>query len=174
VGWLFWKGEYNEKRQQSAISNQQSAISNQQSAISNQQSAISNLVKCGGLMFAVILFVLPLGGCDLAKPQNQARERNTSETAPVATEKTPSAKETVTGKADTSLNLDQTFEEKDYGFRFDYPSTFPLEKGEGIFGMGKVIVWFSTEQNAMMTVDWMVNTRIIMPDTKAQASQEVK
>jgi hypothetical protein len=37
-----------------------------------------------------------------------------------------------------------------------------------------VVLWFSTEQKAIMSVDWVVNTRIVFPDARAEASQEIK
>jgi len=76
---------------------------------------------------------------------------------------------------DTTLTLDQTFEDKEYGFRFSYPSTYPLEKGTGIFGMGTVSLYFSSRQKldkdaALMTVTWMIDD--VLSKTKTQVDQD--
>jgi hypothetical protein len=129
---------------------------------------------------------------DLAKPQNQLPSNQNSENQPTdqsTTEenKTPSVeenneevaqKETVPKEtADTSIKLDQTFEDKDFGFRFNYPNTCPLEVGEGIMGMGKLTLWFSKQkidQDAIMiTVTWMIDYKLLS-QTKAQITQNVK
>jgi len=76
---------------------------------------------------------------------------------------------------DTTLTLDQTFEDKDYGFRFSYPGTYSLEKGTGIFGMGTVSLYFASQQKldkdaALMTVTWMIDD--VLSKTKTQVDQE--
>ncbi|MDR1483966.1 MAG: hypothetical protein LBT09_03985 [Planctomycetaceae bacterium] len=138
------------------------------------------------LIFAVILFSY-VSGCDLAKPQNRLPSNQNSENQSITEEnKAPSVEKdedvvqeaTVQKEAaDTSIKLDQTFEDKDYGFRFNYPATCSLEQGEGIMGKGKLTLWFSKQkidQDAILiTVTWMIDYKLLS-QTKAQITQNVK
>ncbi|GHT38523.1 hypothetical protein FACS189427_12680 [Planctomycetales bacterium] len=121
-------------------------------------------------------------GCDLAKPQNPVSLDETSTAPLAATNNTPlpSVKDLSSEPvADSSLKLDQTFEDKEYGFRFSYPTGFSVEKGEGILAAGKLTLWFPQSKrkwdgNAVaMTVEWMTDNKLLSK-TKEQMRQVVK
>ncbi|MDR3198765.1 MAG: hypothetical protein LBU34_12930 [Planctomycetaceae bacterium] len=141
------------------------------------------------LIFAIILFSY-VSGCDLAKPQGRLKNNQTTteennvqpanENEEVVQKEEEVVREVAVPKeaADTSIKLDQTFEDKEYGFRFNYPGSLFLEKGEGIMGAGKLTLWFSKQTNdpekmILLTVTWMID-RQLSSTTKAQITQDIR
>ena len=96
--------------------------------------AVSRSVNRIGVVLAVLSLTLILGGCDAPKPKSFV--------------------------IDTSLELDRTFEEPDYGFQFSYPGTFPFEEGQGIFSKGTATLYFSPDQK-------LDSSPAMIPKTKA-------
>ncbi|MDR2115648.1 MAG: hypothetical protein LBP87_04625 [Planctomycetaceae bacterium] len=156
----------------------------------NNVAIMSNAVSLI-LTINILVFVL---GCDLAKPLNKKTNSETTtstvteDTQPVKDENNVQpaneidnvqpAKEVVQNKTDdTSIKLDQTFEDKEYGFRFNYPGTCPLEVGEGIIGMGKLTLYFSKQkvdqEMIALRVIWMTNEQLLSK-TKTQITKDIK
>jgi hypothetical protein len=156
----------------------------------NKTTAILEVI---GLILTINIFVFVLG-CDLAKPQNPSPSYQNRETTSTVTEDTQSAKdennvqsadeadkvqpakEIVQNEtADTSIKLDQTFEDKGFGVRFNYPSTLTLERN----GFGEPRIWFSKQkidqEMIIMSVTGVTgNQKHYLSQTKAQITQDVK
>jgi hypothetical protein len=117
----------------------------------------------------------------LAKPQNPVSD--SAPAAPPATTNdspSPPVKDVSSEPvADSSVKLEQTFEDEEYGFRFNYPTGFSLEKGEGILAAGKLTLWFPQSKhkwdgNAVaITVEWMTDNKLLSK-TKEQVRQITK
>jgi hypothetical protein len=122
-------------------------------------------------------------GCDLAKLQNPSSSYQNPEKPTTEENNIPSAKEDVVQNetADNSIKLDQTFEDKDYGFRFNYPSTLSLEhrgQSEEIPATEKILVlWFLKpkidQEMVAMRIRRMINNQQISK-TETQITQEIK
>jgi hypothetical protein len=149
--------------------------------------------------FVLVLFPL-IFGCDLAKPQGKIQQKAEakansqnllpSDTTPGAVAEastvSPPVKEVVReAVTDTFVKLDKTFEDKEYGFRFNYSADYSLENrgtGEGvqgILGAGKLNLWFPQSERkfdnnaVVMTVEWMMDYKLFSL-TKEQMKQDVR
>lgn len=80
------------------------------------------------LIFALLSLQLFIG-CDLAKPQNPSPSyRNATAPQPTAVPQMIVEDFLKNAPIDTSIKLDQTFEDKEHGFRFNYPAAFSKVK----------------------------------------------
>lgn len=130
------------------------------------------------LIAALFSLTLISGACDLAKPQNPRSVSDVPETPATAPQSAPPAKAAVAEDAvDASIKLDGTFEDKEFGFSFSYPSSCTLDKGEGFVGSGNLYLWFSPKRKefdtdaVMMIVKWMVDNH---PKTRSEITKAVK
>lgn len=126
-------------------------------------------------IFTLLSLAMILVGCDLAKPQNPQPLASSDETSSVAPIKPPAKRAVADSAVDMSLELDNTFEDKDYGFQFSYPDSCTLEKGEGFVGSGTLSLWFSKpkfdSEAVLMTLKWMVDNQ---PKTRSEINEAVK
>jgi hypothetical protein len=124
-----------------------------------------------GLIFVIILFSFVLG-CDPAKLQNPSSSYQNPEKPTI---------EENNEAVDTSIELDQTFEDEEYGFRFNYPGTLSLEhrgQSEEIPATEKILVlWFLKpkidQEMVAMRIRRTINNQQISK-TETQITQEIK